>query len=61
MPLSHAALYKGTSYLNVQSEDKAFSARTGLLGPLLFSVFLYKAVFWLTCRYRKQRSAAWGM
>lgn len=27
----------------------------------LFSVFLYKAVFWLTCRYRKQRSAAQGM
>lgn len=27
----------------------------------LFSVFLYMAVFWLTCRYRKQRSAARGM
>lgn len=27
----------------------------------LLSVFLYKAVFWLTCRYRKQRSAAQGM
>lgn len=25
------------------------------------SVFLYKAVFWLTHRYRKQRSAAQGM
>lgn len=27
----------------------------------LFSVFLYKAAFWLTCRYRKQRSAAQNM
>lgn len=27
----------------------------------LLSLFLYKAVFWLTCRYRKQRSAAQGM
>lgn len=27
----------------------------------LFSAFLYKAVFWPRCRYRKQRSAAQGM
>lgn len=32
-----------------------------LLWRSLFSVSLYKAVFWLTCRHRKLRSAAQGM
>lgn len=49
----------GPSYLYVQSEDKASVLELVCWG--LLSAFLYKAVFWLTCRYRKQRSAAQGM